>query len=293
MQKFDELMERHRVRPTVLTPLWRVAGFALGAGTALMGREAAMACTVAVETTVGEHYNDQLRTLHAHNMNSSRDQELRQVPSVGFEALLTFWVAYRPRFRTRRSASSGTRSSSIWTSASRTTPRRCVLALRVERECVRACTVRHPCYFSPHASRGAGALVRTADEGNRAQFEGGHLAFHPHLRAHQRAPAKGATKSKAGARSVMSLSLDQTSDGGPWHEQEVRRVPSTHPSPRSGLLLRPLIRSAFFFFFFGCFRCCGAVAASPLGRDHIHVFHLRRDFSLALVPSDPHLKTRP
>lgn len=96
LQKFDELMERHRVRPTVLTPLWRVAGFALGAGTALMGREAAMACTVAVETTVGEHYNDQLRTLHAHNMNSSRDQELRQVPSVGFEALLTFWVAYLP-----------------------------------------------------------------------------------------------------------------------------------------------------------------------------------------------------
>lgn len=78
LQKFDELMERYRVRPTVLTPLWRVAGFALGAGTALMGREAAMACTVAVETTVGEHYNDQLRTLHGHNMNSPKDQELRQ-----------------------------------------------------------------------------------------------------------------------------------------------------------------------------------------------------------------------
>ena len=150
LQKFDELMERHRVRPTVLTPLWRVAGFALGAGTALMGREAAMACTVAVETTVGEHYNDQLRTLHAHNMNSSRDQELRQVPSVGFEALLTFWVAYRPRFRTRRSASSGTRSSSIWTSASRTTPRRCVLALRVERVC--AC-VRHETFMFLQPSR--------------------------------------------------------------------------------------------------------------------------------------------
>lgn len=79
LKQFDELMERYRVRPTVLTPLWRLAGFALGAGTALMGREAAMACTVAVETTVGEHYNDQLRTLQEHNMNSPQDQELRQV----------------------------------------------------------------------------------------------------------------------------------------------------------------------------------------------------------------------
>lgn len=79
LKKFDELMERYRVRPTVLTPLWRVAGFTLGAGTALMGREAAMACTVSVETTVGEHYNDQLRTLHERNMNSPSDAELRQV----------------------------------------------------------------------------------------------------------------------------------------------------------------------------------------------------------------------
>lgn len=79
LKKFDELMERHRVRPTVLTPLWRVAGFVLGASTALMGREAAMACTVAVETTVGHHYNDQLRVLQEHNMNSPPDQELRQV----------------------------------------------------------------------------------------------------------------------------------------------------------------------------------------------------------------------
>jgi ubiquinone biosynthesis monooxygenase Coq7 len=78
LKKFDELMRRYQVRPTVLTPLWRVAGFALGMGTALMGREAAMACTVAVETTVGDHYNDQLRTLEAHRMDSPQDQELRQ-----------------------------------------------------------------------------------------------------------------------------------------------------------------------------------------------------------------------
>lgn len=61
--KFEELIRKYRVRPTVLTPLWNIAGFALGAGTALLGERAAMACTVAVETVIVEHYNDQLRTL--------------------------------------------------------------------------------------------------------------------------------------------------------------------------------------------------------------------------------------
>ncbi|CAH2102071.1 unnamed protein product [Euphydryas editha] len=62
-EKFEELISKYRVRPTVMTPLWNIAGFALGAGTALLGKEAAMACTVAVETVIVEHYNDQLRTL--------------------------------------------------------------------------------------------------------------------------------------------------------------------------------------------------------------------------------------
>ncbi|RVE41252.1 hypothetical protein evm_014097 [Chilo suppressalis] len=62
-ETFERLINEYRVRPTVLTPLWNVAGFALGAGTALLGKEAAMACTVAVETVIVDHYNDQLRTL--------------------------------------------------------------------------------------------------------------------------------------------------------------------------------------------------------------------------------------
>lgn len=61
--KFEELIRKHRVRPTVMTPIWNVAGFVLGAGTALMGDKAAMACTVAVETVIVDHYNDQLRQL--------------------------------------------------------------------------------------------------------------------------------------------------------------------------------------------------------------------------------------
>ncbi|CAG9803745.1 unnamed protein product [Chironomus riparius] len=61
--EMERLIKKHRVRPTVLTPIWNVAGFMLGATTALMGEKAAMACTVAVETVIVEHYNDQLRQL--------------------------------------------------------------------------------------------------------------------------------------------------------------------------------------------------------------------------------------
>ena len=60
---FNRLLPEHRVRPTLLLPLWNVAGFALGAGTALLGKEAAMACTVAVEASITDHYNQQIRAL--------------------------------------------------------------------------------------------------------------------------------------------------------------------------------------------------------------------------------------
>jgi ubiquinone biosynthesis monooxygenase Coq7 len=53
---FDALIVERRVRPTALMPLWHVAGFALGAATALLGERAAMACTIAVEEVIDEHY---------------------------------------------------------------------------------------------------------------------------------------------------------------------------------------------------------------------------------------------
>ncbi|MCV0383293.1 MAG: demethoxyubiquinone hydroxylase family protein [Erythrobacter sp.] len=61
--KFDALMARRSVRPTALQPFWNVAGFALGAGTALIGPEAAMACTAAVEEEIDRHYSEQLDAL--------------------------------------------------------------------------------------------------------------------------------------------------------------------------------------------------------------------------------------
>jgi ubiquinone biosynthesis monooxygenase Coq7 len=60
---FDKMIAERRVRPTLLSPIWNVAGFALGAATALMGDKAAMACTVAVEETIDEHYASQAAAL--------------------------------------------------------------------------------------------------------------------------------------------------------------------------------------------------------------------------------------
>jgi ubiquinone biosynthesis monooxygenase Coq7 len=56
---FSQAMIKRRVRPTLLLPLWHVAGYALGAATALLGEKAAMACTVAVESAIDEHYAKQ------------------------------------------------------------------------------------------------------------------------------------------------------------------------------------------------------------------------------------------
>ena len=63
LAKFDALVARRGTRPTALQPLWSVAGYALGAATALIGPEAAMACTAAIETEIDRHYSRQLAEL--------------------------------------------------------------------------------------------------------------------------------------------------------------------------------------------------------------------------------------
>jgi len=79
---FNRLLPQHRVRPTALLPLWDAAGFLLGAGTALLGKEGAMACTVAVESVIGEHYNAQIRALMADGEDGpEKHKELLQIIS--------------------------------------------------------------------------------------------------------------------------------------------------------------------------------------------------------------------
>ena len=63
LKRFNALMAERRVRPTALQPLWNVAGFALGAATALMSEKAALACTDAIETEIDRHYAEQLAEL--------------------------------------------------------------------------------------------------------------------------------------------------------------------------------------------------------------------------------------
>ncbi|KAE9406481.1 COQ7 protein [Gymnopus androsaceus JB14] len=61
----DKMQLQHRVRPTILMEAAKIGGFGLGAVTALMGKESAMACTEAVETVIGEHYDDQLKEMES------------------------------------------------------------------------------------------------------------------------------------------------------------------------------------------------------------------------------------
>jgi ubiquinone biosynthesis monooxygenase Coq7 len=71
LKTFDRLVNERKVRPTALEPVWRVAGFALGAATALMGEKAAFACTAAVEEVIDEHYAGQVAALEG------RDEALK------------------------------------------------------------------------------------------------------------------------------------------------------------------------------------------------------------------------
>lgn len=106
LEKFNKILGEHRVRPTLLLPLWNVTGFLLGtlllrhahlctcvrscnflflsadagACTALLGKEGAMACTVAVEESISEHYNSQIRALM--EVDPERYTELLQVMCV-------------------------------------------------------------------------------------------------------------------------------------------------------------------------------------------------------------------
>jgi ubiquinone biosynthesis monooxygenase Coq7 len=63
LQRFETQVIENRVRPTILQPLWHVAGYALGAATGLLGEKAAMACTAAIEEVIDDHYEKQLARL--------------------------------------------------------------------------------------------------------------------------------------------------------------------------------------------------------------------------------------
>ncbi len=83
LDRFEALMRDHQVRPTVMTPVWRMAALGLGAATALLGEKAAHACTEAVESVISEHYAEQIAETQARDpelaaeLTQFRDDELR------------------------------------------------------------------------------------------------------------------------------------------------------------------------------------------------------------------------
>ncbi|KAK1147364.1 ubiquinone biosynthesis monooxygenase Coq7 [Aspergillus melleus] len=84
LSTFNNLIAKHRVRPTAMYPLWEKAATFLGWSTGVMGREAAMACTEAVETEIGSHYNEQVREIlswqeEAEKRGEELDDELKDM----------------------------------------------------------------------------------------------------------------------------------------------------------------------------------------------------------------------
>ena len=77
LEAFNKIIIDKGVRPTALSPFWSIGGYLLGMSTALIGRKAAMACTVAVEEVIDEHYKSQQEKLR----NNNKEKELLKLIS--------------------------------------------------------------------------------------------------------------------------------------------------------------------------------------------------------------------
>jgi 3-demethoxyubiquinol 3-hydroxylase len=118
LDTFDRLLPERRVRPTVLSPLWHAAGFALGAATALLGERAAMACTVAVEEVIDEHYASQAAALGADEPAlKAVIEEFRQDEIAHRDEGLAHGAASTPGYEALTTAIKGASRLAIWLSS--------------------------------------------------------------------------------------------------------------------------------------------------------------------------------
>lgn len=80
---FDAEIKKQKIRPTLMQPVWRVGGFALGFFTALIDKKAAMTCTTAVEETIDEHYREQISALEkeAEFLDEKQKEEVAKLKS--------------------------------------------------------------------------------------------------------------------------------------------------------------------------------------------------------------------
>lgn len=75
---FDQKIKKDQIRPTIMQPIWKIGGFVLGAVTALMGKKAAMTCTMAVEEVIDEHYQSQLQELKRDSGQKELGDKIKQ-----------------------------------------------------------------------------------------------------------------------------------------------------------------------------------------------------------------------
>ena len=115
---FNDLVAERRVRPTALLPLWHLAGFALGAGTALLGEKAAHACTVAVEEAIDEHYAAQIDSLDGEGEDDLRDtfEKFRQEELEHHDTALDLGAEEAPGYELLKGAIKRGSKLAIWLS---------------------------------------------------------------------------------------------------------------------------------------------------------------------------------
>ena len=117
LKKFNELIADNKVRPTALLPVWHVAGFALGAATALLGEKASMACTVAVEEVIDEHYAGQVATLDDKDKDlKDTFEEFRQEELEHRNTSLKHGAEEAPGYKVLKGAVKASSRFAIWLS---------------------------------------------------------------------------------------------------------------------------------------------------------------------------------
>jgi ubiquinone biosynthesis monooxygenase Coq7 len=99
LKAFDRLINERKVRPTALEPIWRIAGFALGAATAAMGEKAAFACTAAVEEVIDEHYASQIAALEGDPALKGQIEDFRADEAAHRETALKEGAEQAPGYK--------------------------------------------------------------------------------------------------------------------------------------------------------------------------------------------------
>ena len=119
LDTFDQLIRQRQVRPTLLSPLWHIGGYVLGNLTARLGEKAAMACTVAVEEVIDQHYAEQIEILENYPEETELCMTLKKIREDELQhrdISLDAGAADAPGFRLMKTVIQGVSKSAIWLS---------------------------------------------------------------------------------------------------------------------------------------------------------------------------------